>query len=54
MQAVDFGPACPQPVDYIGYTKGIRIMHEDCLYLNIYKPAVSVFVLYLQTKYLFI
>lgn len=28
MQAVDFGPACPQPVRYTGATKGIRDMDE--------------------------
>ncbi|KAL0268985.1 UNVERIFIED_CONTAM: hypothetical protein PYX00_010741 [Menopon gallinae] len=38
IQAVDFGPACPQPVKYVGAEKGIRDMHEDCLYLNIYSP----------------
>lgn len=38
LQAVDFGPACPQPVIYVGATKGIRDMDEDCLYLNIYSP----------------
>ncbi|XP_039288226.1 neuroligin-2 isoform X1 [Nilaparvata lugens] len=38
LQAVDFGPACPQPNDYTGATKGIRDVHEDCLYLNIYSP----------------
>lgn len=41
MQAVDFGPACPQPTRYTGATKGIRDMDEDCLYLNIYSPDVS-------------
>ncbi|KAI5636711.1 carboxylesterase family domain-containing protein [Phthorimaea operculella] len=38
MQAVDWGPACPQPVKYTGATKGIRDMDEDCLYLNIFSP----------------
>ncbi|XP_022821930.1 neuroligin-3 isoform X1 [Spodoptera litura] len=38
MQAVDWGPACPQPVRYTGATKGIRDMDEDCLYLNIFSP----------------
>lgn len=41
LQAVDFGPACPQPVKYTGATKGIRDMDEDCLYLNVYSPNVS-------------
>lgn len=39
--AVDFGPACPQPVQYVGASKGVRYMNEDCLYLNIYTPTVS-------------
>lgn len=38
IQATDFGPACPQPVEYTGLTKGVRDMDEDCLYLNIYTP----------------
>lgn len=41
IQAVDFGPACPQPIQYIGATKGIRDMDEDCLYLNIYSPTTA-------------
>lgn len=43
MQAVDWGPACPQPVRFTGATKGIRDMDEDCLYLNIFSPNVSIF-----------
>ncbi|XP_063824783.1 cholinesterase [Ostrinia nubilalis] len=38
MQAVDWGPACPQPTRFTGATKGIRDMDEDCLYLNIFSP----------------
>ncbi|XP_038110075.1 cholinesterase isoform X1 [Culex quinquefasciatus] len=38
LQAVDYGPACPQPVQYTGATKGIRDMDEDCLYLNVFSP----------------
>lgn len=38
VQAVDFGPACPQPAKYVGATNGVRDMDEDCLYLNIYAP----------------
>ncbi|XP_066595537.1 cholinesterase isoform X2 [Prorops nasuta] len=38
LQAVDWGPACPQPSKYTGITKGIRDVDEDCLYLNIYSP----------------
>lgn len=38
LQATDFGPACPQPIRYTGATKGVRDMHEDCLYLNIFTP----------------
>jgi hypothetical protein len=41
IQAVDFGPACPQPVRYTGNTKGVRDMDEDCLYLNVYSPSVQ-------------
>uniref|UniRef100_A0A1L8D6I5 Carboxyl/cholinesterase-028a n=1 Tax=Plutella xylostella TaxID=51655 RepID=A0A1L8D6I5_PLUXY len=39
LQAVDWGPACPQPVRFTGATKGIRDMDEDCLYLNIFSPS---------------
>lgn len=42
LQAVDYGPACPQPVQYTGATKGIRDMDEDCLYLNVFSPNVSI------------
>ncbi|XP_012274823.1 cholinesterase isoform X2 [Orussus abietinus] len=38
LQAVDWGPACPQPSVYTGITKGIRDVDEDCLYLNIFTP----------------
>lgn len=38
VQATDFGPACPQPVQYTGHARGVRDMDEDCLYLNIYTP----------------
>ncbi|KAK6618095.1 hypothetical protein RUM44_002537 [Polyplax serrata] len=38
LQAVDFGPACPQPSRYVGEINGIRDMDEDCLYLNVYSP----------------
>ncbi|XP_055902454.1 neuroligin-2 [Eupeodes corollae] len=41
LQAVDFGPACPQPVRYTGATKGINDMDEDCLYLNIFSPRTG-------------
>lgn len=41
VQAVDFGPACPQPVRYIGATMGIRDMDEDCLYLNVFTPDIT-------------
>ncbi|PSN30280.1 hypothetical protein C0J52_25524 [Blattella germanica] len=41
IQAVDFGPACPQPSRYFGATKGIRTLDEDCLYLNVYTPSTS-------------
>ncbi|XP_073992685.1 carboxyl ester lipase-like protein Gli isoform X2 [Rhodnius prolixus] len=41
VQAVDFGPACPQPNKYTGATKGVRDVHEDCLYLNVYTPKTE-------------
>ncbi|XP_037909461.1 cholinesterase isoform X3 [Hermetia illucens] len=41
LQAVDFGPACPQHVRHVGATKGIRDMDEDCLYLNVYSPQTG-------------
>lgn len=40
MQAVDFGPACPQPAKYTGATLGIRDVDEDCLYLNVFTPDI--------------
>lgn len=42
LQAVDFGPACPQPVEMVGPSKGVRDMDEDCLYLNVYSPMVRI------------
>jgi len=39
--AIDFGPACPQPVQYVGATRGVRYMNEDCLYLNIFTPTTG-------------
>ncbi|VEN52987.1 unnamed protein product [Callosobruchus maculatus] len=41
IQAVDYGPACPQPAQYTGATLGIRDVHEDCLYLNVFTPDVK-------------
>ncbi|XP_071441168.1 cholinesterase isoform X1 [Hetaerina americana] len=41
LQAVDFGPACPQPVRYTGATRGVPRVDEDCLYLNIFTPPRS-------------
>ncbi|CAH0562499.1 unnamed protein product [Brassicogethes aeneus] len=41
LQAVDFGPACPQPPRYVGVKAGVRDMDEDCLYLNIYAPNME-------------
>ncbi|XP_050526196.1 neuroligin-like protein glit-1 [Daktulosphaira vitifoliae] len=40
-QAVDYGPACPQPAIYTGITKGVPKIDEDCLYLNIFMPSVG-------------
>ncbi|XP_015598992.1 acetylcholinesterase isoform X2 [Cephus cinctus] len=41
LQAVDWGPACPQPSRYTGATKGVRDVDEDCLYLNIFTPRIE-------------
>ncbi|XP_044741551.1 neuroligin-4, X-linked isoform X2 [Chrysoperla carnea] len=41
IQAVDYGPACPQPNRYTGATKGINDMDEDCLYLNVFTPSIE-------------
>lgn len=40
-QAVEFGPACPQPLRFFGYQDGIVQVDEDCLYLNVYSPDVG-------------
>lgn len=55
VQAVDFGPACPQPNKYTGATKGVRDVHEDCLYLNVYTPKVSIIsiiIIIIESNYL--
>ncbi|XP_018570116.1 neuroligin-4, Y-linked isoform X1 [Anoplophora glabripennis] len=41
LQAVDFGPACPQPRKYTGATFGITYVDEDCLYLNVFTPDIT-------------
>ncbi|XP_033208216.1 cholinesterase [Belonocnema kinseyi] len=41
LQAVDWGPACPQPTAYTGIKKGIRDVDEDCLYLNVFSPNIG-------------
>ncbi|XP_068200877.1 cholinesterase isoform X1 [Palaemon carinicauda] len=42
-QALDYQSACPQNLKYTGLSNGIRNgIHEDCLYLNIFSPSVSV------------
>ncbi|KAK4300064.1 hypothetical protein Pmani_027712 [Petrolisthes manimaculis] len=44
-QALDYQSACPQNLKYIGASNGIRNgIHEDCLYLNVFTPSVSVSV----------
>lgn len=44
IQAVDYGPSCPQPTRFTGATKGVRDMDEDCLYLNVFSPTVSIII----------
>ncbi|XP_046479601.1 cholinesterase isoform X1 [Neodiprion pinetum] len=41
LQAVDWGPACPQPYRYTGVLKGVNDVDEDCLYLNIFSPNIE-------------
>lgn len=42
-QALDYQSACPQNLKYIGASNGIRNgIHEDCLYLNVFTPSVSI------------
>ncbi|XP_078046970.1 carboxyl ester lipase-like protein Gli isoform X1 [Augochlora pura] len=41
LQAVDWGPACPQPSVYTGATKGVKDVDEDCLYLNVFTPYIG-------------
>nr|XP_045612917.1 neuroligin-like protein glit-1 isoform X1 [Procambarus clarkii] len=44
-QALDYQSACPQNLKYVGASNGIRNgIHEDCLYLNIFTPTVSITV----------
>ena len=38
---MEFGPACPQPSRFFGYTAGIVTVDEDCLYLNVFSPDVG-------------
>lgn len=43
-QGLDYQSACPQNLKYIGTSNHIRNIHEDCLYLNIFSPSVSITV----------
>ncbi|KAG0715389.1 Neuroligin-4, Y-linked [Chionoecetes opilio] len=44
-QALDYQSACPQNLKFIGASNGIRNgIHEDCLYLNVFSPSVSITV----------
>ena len=45
LDAVDWAPVCPQPIRFVGATKNAPSMDEDCLYLNIYTPTVSIILL---------
>ena len=39
--AVDWAPVCPQPIRFVGVTQNAPLMDEDCLYLNVFTPTVS-------------
>jgi len=38
LAADKYRPACPQPSKYTGQERGISMIDEDCLYLNIFTP----------------
>lgn len=40
--ATTYRSSCPQPVKYTGIDKGIPETSEDCLYLNVFTPSVSI------------
>ena len=42
IDAFDFGPSCPQPSEFTGKREKIEKVDEDCLYMNIYSPHVSI------------
>lgn len=46
MDTLDIPPACPQPGEGVAYIEfhvpGFNSTSEDCLYLNIYTPKVSI------------
>ena len=46
--AVDWAPVCPQPIRFVGVTQNAPLMDEDCLYLNVFTPTVS--LTYIETS----
>lgn len=46
LDTLDIPPACPQPGEGVAYIEfhvpGFNYTSEDCLYLNIYTPKVSI------------
>ncbi|XP_022241664.1 cholinesterase-like isoform X1 [Limulus polyphemus] len=41
IQATKYKSSCPQHVEYYGIDKGIDLVEEDCLYLNVFSPYVE-------------
>lgn len=42
IEAAEFGPSCPQPKKFTGQQYKIDRIDENCLYMNIYSPHVSI------------
>lgn len=46
LDTLEIPPACPQPGEGVAYIEshvpGFNSTNEDCLYLNIYSPKVSI------------
>jgi carboxylesterase type B len=41
IEAIEFRPSCPQPIQFTGAAKMIFRIDEDCLFMNIYTPYAS-------------